>query len=164
MGLVTAWTIVALLVPQPGEVIDRVLAIVAGDVITQSDVLLARDLQLVSTGSGTDPTRADPHGAHRAGARPERGRALCASRARARRDRSAHPGRSATRFQTPEAFAAALARAGLEDAHLREVLRQDLRIDAYLGERFRRPGRDALVRDWIAGLRRRSDVVDLYKP
>ena len=57
MGLVTAWTIVALLVPQPGEIIDRVLAIVAGDVIMQSDVLLARDLQLVSIGAATDPTR-----------------------------------------------------------------------------------------------------------
>ena len=29
---------------------------------------------------------------------------------------------------------------------------------------FPSAGRDALVRDWITGLRRRSDIVDLYKP
>ncbi len=166
MGLVTAWTIVALLVPQPGEVIDRVLAIVAGDVIMQSDVLLARDLQLVSivsTGAATDPTREILTALiERALVLSEVERYAPPEPAPGEIDRRIQTIR--TRLQTPEAFAAALARAGLEDRHLREILRQDLRIEAYLAERFPSAGRDALVRDWIAGLRRRSDIVDLYKP
>src|SRR6202023_674326 len=40
------------------------------------------------------------------------------------------------RFSTPEAFAAALARVGMGDRYLRETLREDLRIRAYLDQRF----------------------------
>jgi hypothetical protein len=163
MGLVTAWTFAALLVAQPGEIIDRVLAIVAGDVITQSDVLLSRDLQLVSAGSATDPTREILTALIE--------RALVLSEVERYAPPEPAPGEIDRRIQTirmraqtPEAFSAALERAGIEERHLREILRQDLRIEAYLAERFPSAGRDALVRDWIAGLRRRSDIVDLYKP
>ena len=47
----------------------------------------------------------------------------------------------------------------------RELLREDLRIRAYLDQRFTADTsaeQRRLVDDWIAGLRRRSDVVDLY--
>ncbi len=163
MSPMTGWMLVALLVAQPGEIIDRVLAIVAGDVITQSDVLLARDLQLVSTGSASDPTREILTAlVERALVLSEVERYAPPEPASGEIDRRIQTIR--TRFQTPEAFEAALARAGLEDRHLREILRQDLRIEAYLAERFPSAGRGALVRDWIAGLRRRSDIVDLYKP
>ena len=40
------------------EVIDRVLAVVAGDLIMQSDLRAARDLGLATAGDGVDPDRA----------------------------------------------------------------------------------------------------------
>jgi len=163
MSLLVRWLTVAVLLAQPGEVIDRVLAIVAGDVIAQSDVGLARDLQLVAVEPGSDPTRAILT------ALIERALVL------AEVERYAPPEPAAgdidgrlqairARFPTQEAFEAVLNQGGIDDSHLRERLRHDLRIEAYFAERFPPTGRDALVRDWIAGLRRRTDVIDLYKP
>jgi hypothetical protein len=101
------------------------------------------------------------------------------------------------------AFERALRRSGIDEKHLRETLREDLRIRAYLNQRFAVPvpgddelqryyrehpqaftrgseplpfdaaraqiiqavtadQRKALVDDWIAGLRRRGDITDLY--
>jgi hypothetical protein len=40
------------------------------------------------------------------------------------------------RFAAPEALAEALGRAGIEERHLREWVRQDLRAAAYLNQRF----------------------------
>ena len=69
------------------------------------------------------------------------------------------------RFPSPAAFDAALARSGIDEKHLRETLRQDLRIRAYLDQRFTRrraiAGRRS-IDEWMAGLRRRGDVIDLY--
>ena len=44
------------------------------------------------------------------------------------------------------------------------MLRQDLRIRAYLDQRFAsaQERRQAVMDDWLSGLRRRGDVVDLY--
>jgi hypothetical protein len=167
MRLVTGWMGATLLLVQPGEIIDRVLAIVAGDVITLSDVVAARDLGFVAPASaGGDPSDATREVLtaliERALVLAEVERYAPPEPASGEIDRRLQSIR--VRFQTPEAFSMALARAGLEDTHLRERLRQDLRIEAYLAERFAAAGRDALVRDWIAGLRRRSDIVDLYKP
>ena len=39
------------------EVIDRVLAVVGGQLITLTDVIAARDLRLVAPPTGADPTR-----------------------------------------------------------------------------------------------------------
>ena len=163
MSLTAGWMIAALLLVQPGEIIDRVLAIVSGDVITLSDVVAAQELGFVAPAAGGDPTR------EVLTALIERALVLAEVERYAppepapveidRRIRAIH-----ARFPTLQAFEAALTRAGLEDTHLRERLRQDLRIEAYLGERFAALSRDALVRDWIAGLRRRSDIVDRYKP
>ena len=52
------------------------------------------------------------------------------------------------RFATPEALAAALARVGISETHLRETLRGDLRIRAYLEQRFTvaQPGDEELGR------------------
>ncbi len=107
------------------------------------------------------------------------------------------------RFASASAFDAALARSGIDVAHLRGTMRDDLRIRAYLDQRFTvrpptdeemgtyyrdhaaaftRDGRQmpfeaarpeiaqalaarerqALVDDWIAGLRRRAEITDLY--
>jgi len=145
------------------ETIDRVLAVVAEQVITLSDVTAARELGLQSAESAADPVRAiltklidrelELAEVERY-APPEPSaeavdRALAAIRAR---------------FASPTAFEDALARAGVDDRHLRETMRQDLRIRAYEDQRFAAAGdrRAAVFDEWMAGLRRRAEVTDLY--
>ena len=184
------------------EIIDRVLAVAGGYLIMQSDVTAARDLGLVLPGSLPDPVR------------EVLSRLIDRALVLAEVDRYAppEPGADAvdravlgvrSRFATPAAMAAALARVGMDEAHLRETLRQDLRIRAYFEQRFTvaPPGdeelgryyrdhqdvftrngvlapfaevrqdivqtlvadrRRALADEWIAGLRRRGDIVDRY--
>ena len=69
-----------------------------------------------------------------------------------------------SRFPSPDAFEAVLARAGIDLAHLRETVRENLRIRAYLDQRFSAGDerRQQVVDDWMAGLRRRADIIDLY--
>ena len=68
------------------------------------------------------------------------------------------------RFPSAAGLDAALARSGIDDKHLRETLRQDLRMRAYLDQRFSTASdrRATLVDEWMAGLRRRGGVIDLY--
>jgi hypothetical protein len=68
------------------------------------------------------------------------------------------------RLPTPAAFEAALARSGIDEKHLRETLRQDLRMRAYLDQRFStiRDRRPNAVDEWMASLRQRGGVIDLY--
>jgi ABC-type amino acid transport substrate-binding protein len=69
-------------------------------------------------------------------------------------------------FPSPTAFDAALTTLGLDRPYVRELLREDLRIRAYLDQRFAADSPDdqrRTVDDWIAGLRRRGDVVNLYE-
>ena len=68
------------------------------------------------------------------------------------------------RFASPAAFDATLAQSGIDEKQLREILRQDLRIRAYEDQRFTPsdPRRQVLLDQWIASLRRRGDVIDLY--
>jgi hypothetical protein len=167
------------------EIIDRVLAVVAGNLIMLSDVRAAIELGLVSPGSAPDPVR------------EVLSRLIDRALVLAEVDRYAppEPGAEAVdlavqavrrRFSTPEAFAAALARVGMGDTHLRETLREDLRIRAYLDhpDAFTRNGRlapfddarqdvaqavvtdrrRALVDEWVAGLRRQAEISDLYAP
>jgi hypothetical protein len=145
------------------EPIDRVLAVVAGQLITLTDVTAALDLHLQTSDGAADPVRAvltkliD--------------RELILTEV----DRYAPPEptsdavdrevqRVRARFPSQEALDAALARSGIDEKHLRETLRQDLRTRAYLDQRFTAASdrRQALVDDWMAGLRRRGDVIDLY--
>jgi len=149
--------------PARAETIDRVLAVVAGQLITLTDVTAALDLRLQTTDGAADPVRAvlskliD--------------RELILSEV----DRYAPPEPTAegvdrevqrvlARFASQDALDAALARSGIDEKHLRETLRQDLRMRAYLDQRFTAASdrRQALLDDWMAGLRRRGDVIDLY--
>jgi hypothetical protein len=147
------------------EVIDRVLAVVSGSLITLSDVHAAFELGLVTPAPSGDPIRSV------LSALIDRELEL------AEVDRYAPPEPSAAdvdrevqrvqmRFDTRAAFDAVLARSGIDLAHLRETLREDLRIRAYLEQRF--SGSEGtsptVVADWIAGLRRRADIIDLYLP
>jgi hypothetical protein len=157
-----------------GETLERVLAVVGDHLITLTDVMAARDFGLVIVpANAPDPTRAalsqlidrelmlaevDRY------APPEPGADAIAEGLRIAR----------SRFADDAAYQAALARSGIDEDHLRDTLRQNLRITAYLVRRFvvapadgsGRPvapdGRRGLVDDWLAGLRRRAAIIDLY--
>ena len=145
------------------ETIDRVLAVVAGQLITLTDVTAAVDLGLQTPDGAADPVRAvltklidrrlvlaevDRY----APAEPTT-EAVSAEISRVRQ-----------RFASAADFDAALARSGIDEAHLRETLRQDLRMRAYLDQRFSASAdrRSGAVAEWTASLRRRGGVVDLY--
>jgi hypothetical protein len=145
------------------ETIDRVLAVVAGQLIMLSDVTGAIDLGLQSTDGASDPVRAVLT------------KLIDRELVLAEVDRYAPPEPTAEavdrelqrvreRFPSPDVFESALARSGIDDTHLRETLRQDLRMRAYLDQRFSASSdrRLSAINDWMAGLRRRSGVVDLY--
>ena len=145
------------------EVIDRVLAVVSGSLITLSDVNAASDLGLVKIGNSADPVR------------DVLSQLIDRELQLAEVDRYAPPEPSAadvdrevqtvrSRFPSEEAFEAVLARSGIDLAHLRETMRANLRIRAYLDQRFSVSDerRQQVVEDWIAGLRRRADIIDLY--
>ena len=147
------------------EVIDRVLAVVGGQLITLTDVIAARDLRLVPPESAADPIRAILS------------KLIDRELVLAEVERYAPPEPTAdavdaevrrvrARFDSAEAFEGALVRSGIDEKHLRETLRQDLRIRAYLDQRFAAPSdrRDAALEEWMTGLRRRGDVIDLYLP
>jgi len=145
------------------ETIDRVVAVVAGQVIMLSDVSAARELRLESAEPGPDPVRA------------MLSRLIDRQLMLVEVDRYAPPepaadmvesGLAAVRGRVPTsaAYEEILARCGIDEKHVREWIRQDLRIDAYLEQRFTPadPRRQALIADWLNGLRRRGDIVDLY--
>lgn len=148
------------------EVIDRVLAVAGGDVITLSDVRAAQELGRVDVASAADPVRA--------ALLQLIDRALMLAEV----DRFSPPDplastldasleRVVARYPTPQDFDTAMRRLGIDRAFVRDLLREDLRIRAYLDLRFTADTPDerrAMVDDWVAGLRRRADVIDLYGP
>lgn len=149
--------------PIHAETIDRVLAVVAGQLITLSDVTAATDLGLQSADGAADPVRAV------LSKLIDRELML----AEVERYAPAEPSAAAVdaevqhvrdRFPSAAAFDAALARSGIDEKHLRETLRQDLRMRAYLDQRFSTATdrRTRLVEEWMTGLRRRGGVIDLY--
>ena len=119
----------------PGaEVLDRVLAIVAGDLILLSDVQAARGFGFVSV-EGADPdAQALARMIDRALILAEVERFTPPEPDAASVDKGLVLVRE--RFSSPQAFDAALARVGIEERHLREYVRQDLRMNAYLEQRF----------------------------
>lgn len=120
----------------PGqEVIDRMLAVVAGDLIMMSDVAAAVEFGLVPQTSGSDVTRT------------VLSQLIDRSLMLAEVDRYAPPEPSQDavdreyaavreRFSSAEGFDEALARYGIEESSLRATLRANLRLRAYLAQRF----------------------------
>lgn len=145
------------------EVIDRVLAVAGGEIILLSDVRAARELGRVDPGNADDPTRVI--------LRQLIDRALVLAEV----DRFAppEPARAVidaalmsvvARFPSESAFEATLGRLGLSRAVVEELLREDLRIRAYMNQRFTAATIDeqqTMVDSWIAGLRRRADVIEM---
>jgi hypothetical protein len=184
------------------EIIDRVLAVVAGNLIMLSDVTAAREFGLVAQGAAPDPVRETlSRLIDRAIILAEVERYAPPEPDADAVDRELQAVRSG--FASPQAFDQTLARTGVNEKHLRETLRQNLRIRAYLDQRFtvtspsdedvgryyrehqqefsrngalvpfdqarqnvvqaiRTERRRMLVDDWVAGLRRRAEIVDMY--
>jgi peptidyl-prolyl cis-trans isomerase SurA len=179
------------------EVLDRVLALVSGELILLSDVRSARQFGFVSVEGPDADNRALARLIDRALILAEVERFAPPEPDAPSVDKGVAMVRE--RFSSPEAFVAALARVGIEERHLREHVRQDLRMAAYLDQRFTtvppteeevgryyrenpnlytrdgvlipfetaRPdivlgltaqNRQAVVDEWVAGLRRRADV------
>jgi hypothetical protein len=148
------------------EIIERVMAVVAGDLIMMSDVRAARELRLVDPGKAADPDR------------EVLTRLIDRALVLAEADRYQPPEPTAAavdaqlaavraRFPSADVWNATLVRLGLDENHLRRELREDLRVRAYLDQRFATDDvqqRDMAVATWIAGLRRRADIVDGYAP
>lgn len=151
---------------QAQELIDRVLAVAGGEVITLSDVRTARELGRVDVEYSPDPVR------------EALSRLIDRALILEEVDRFAPPEPTvsaidqsfasvAARYGSPAAFDALLARLGVDQLYVRELLREDLRIRAYVDQRFTAQSPEEQIRmvdEWVAGLRRRSDVEDLYGP
>jgi hypothetical protein len=145
------------------EIIDRVLAIVGGGVITQSDVTAAFELQLVTIEKTDDPIAA------------VLSQLIDQSLILIEVDRYAPPeptpeaiDRAAEQvrmpFATLQAYDAALARSGIDQTRLRQTLRDRLRIRAYLDQRFTVPSPtddelERYYRDHLGDFTRSGEVV-----
>ena len=156
--------------PAHAELIDRVLAIVAGRVIMLSDVRGFLRLGLITPSPAEDPeietltrlierhlilAEVDRYVIEEPPPEPIEQRLVEVQR----------------RFATEAEFRDALAEAGLSDEDLREIVRDDTRIDVYLDRRFAAATqptdtarRDELIADWVASLGDRSDVIRLDQP
>ena len=118
-----------------GEIIDRILAVVGDRIITLSDVRAALQFRLVPADVSTDPVDAALQ------------RLIDRRLVLAEVERYAQPDPAAAavdaaladvraRFTEEEAWDAALARSALSAEGLRGFLRDSLRIEAYLAQRF----------------------------
>jgi hypothetical protein len=120
------------------EIIDRVLAVAAGELIMLSDVTAARDLGLVPVPAGGDPIASTLSALiDRELILVEVDRYVPPEPPAEAIDRELEAVR--TRFDPPGALAAALSKSGIDENHLRLTLREDLRIRAYEDQRFTVP-------------------------
>ncbi len=137
VGLIAAVTALALPAVDAAEMIDRVLAVVGGIVITQSDAKAALALGLVQapTAPAVDPLRTTLDQLIR--------RELILAEVNRYGttdiDASAVTRRMAAirdRFPSPEAYQAALAVNAMTETRLRDMVEADVRIDQYIDQRF----------------------------
>ena len=143
-----------------GELVERTLAIVGGSAITMSDVQTALALGLVNgandVASGTEKVIE---------------RALILREVERYAPPEPDPLRvderlSQLRARVSGKLDEVLAAGGFSEARLRAWLRDDLRIAAYLDQRFAADGperRESLIQDWTRDLRRRTTVVELWR-
>jgi hypothetical protein len=145
------------------ETIDRVLAVVGGVVITQSDATAAFELGLVDIAPTEDPMGATL------------GKLIDRQLMLTEVDRYAPPDppvetidrrMQSLRGKFPDArtYTAALTRSGIDEARLRQMVRDQIRIDSYLDQRFTSDRRETLIAEWVGALRRRTGVTYLYVP
>lgn len=172
------------------EVIDRVLAILPGQIITLSDVEAALDLGLVEVPAGPGPNAVEGADRIAGGLSAVVDRVLMLNEVR--RVSPPDPSEAAVdervarirqRFSTPADLSRVMASRGLDETVVRLFAADDLRLASYLDERFsaasqptddeiRQAGeaarqrltderRRTLISAWTAELRRRADVTVL---
>jgi hypothetical protein len=159
------------------ELVERTLAIVGGRAVTLADATTAQALDLVPEAKDLDA--AIERLVERALVLREVDRyAPAEPSAQVIDDRLAEMRRRIPAAQ----FAAALAAGGFTDARLRAWVRDDLRIASYLEQRFAAMAdlsleqaapelrarlseerRASLIAEWVADLRRRTPIVELWK-
>ena len=165
-----------------GEIIDRVLAILPGQIITLSDVRAAVELGLVEVPNGADRIASGRDGLiDRVLMLNEVRRVMPPEPAASAVD--ARLARIRQRFSSPAALDRVLAASGIDDTILRIYAADDVRLEAYLNDRFsaasqptedevrRAAGasreqlaaerRQTLMAAWIAELRRRAEITVL---
>jgi|SRR5580765_4746716 hypothetical protein len=165
--LVVAIALVSAAAGVCADTIDRVLAVVAGQLITLSDLNAMRDLGIITAA----PNSADPTGDVLAKLIDRELMLAEVERYAPPEPESADIDREVAvvraRFPSQKAFDDVLARAGFDLGHVREIVRQNLRLKAYLDQRFAvatdEQRRQTMIDDWVAGLRRRSPAINLYK-
>jgi hypothetical protein len=151
-----AFVAVVVACAQAATLVDRTLAIVAGRAVTLSDARTAIALGLVE-GTAVDRGVLD--------------RLIDRELMLREADRYQPPEPAESAIETRLAAiaerlgsAAALTRqleaGGFTDTRLRAWIRDDLRLEAYLQQRFAADERrQDLITDWIADLRRRADII-----
>ncbi len=125
--------------PAEAQVLDRILAVVAGHVITASDIeaFLGLGLTGVAPGAADAEERVLEHLIDRRLVLDEADRLLTADPPPARIETALEE--VAARFSGPDAFASFLARTGLSPDDLRQILRDEARRESYLRARFGPP-------------------------
>lgn len=144
------------------EIFDRTLALVGGQAITLSDVNAAIELGLVDNATaniGDMTMRLVDRELILREVQRYAPPAPAESAIEARLDEITK------RFASPAALMKALDTHAFTEARLRAWVRDDLRAEGYLAQRFASAGtperRRELVVDWLSDLRRRTDVVIL---
>lgn len=160
--------LVTLLLAAPADIIDRIMAVVGTQPITLSDVSSARQLHLVEVPEGSGDPRAYVLE-----------RLIDRSLMLAEVDRFQPPepdpieitlrvDQMQQRAGSAAAFDRLLAVTGTTRDQLRRFVRDSLRTDTYVNQRFGAMSdpreRAAAIAAWVADLRRRAEITVLYRP
>jgi hypothetical protein len=133
LSIATVWILAAPVAASP--IIERLMAVVSGEIVTLTDVNAAIGLGLVNTAGATDPIGAAlDQVIDRALILIEVDRFAPPEPAAAEIDARVRELRA--RFPSDEAFARALEAYGLTPERLRRIARDDIRLFAYLDQRF----------------------------
>ena len=158
------WLLLAL-VSAPAEIIDRIMAVVSNEPITLSDVNAAVAFDIV-----TPPPGAPDRTAAALDLLIER-RLMLIDVERYQPPEpapdSVAEGLASIRQRLGSNYGSTLKATGMTEEQLRRDIRDGMRIQIYLNQRFGAvdpAARPQLVSDWLAGLRRRSEITVLYRP
>lgn len=165
--LVTAAMVAVALATAVADIVDRVMAVVNGNIVTQSDVYGALVFGLVTPADALDRLGSGLEELiERELMLAEVNRYSPPEPSEQRIDEVAAQMRA--RFPSPDAYRRALEANGYTDDRVRAAARDTIRIQAYVDQRFgaslRPEERAAVVAQWKAGLRRRAEIAIPYQP
>jgi parvulin-like peptidyl-prolyl isomerase len=166
-SLVAAVMVVIALASAAADIVDRVMAVVNGNIVTQSDVYGALVFGLVTPADGQDRLGSGLEELiERELVLAEVNRYSPPEPSEEQIDAIAAQMRA--RFPSPDAYRRALEANGYTDDRVRAAARDTIRIQSYVNQRFgtslRPDERAAVVSQWKAGLRRRAEIAIQYQP